>query len=187
MKAMSSKHRPSSVFVSLSRRSFGSFGWIAAVLLATCLAARPQLQTQSLGAQLIGAAGRGDLAAVTDLLAKGADVNAENDLRATALCSAAEHGYYDVVKLLIDRRADVDAKDMEFGRTPLRNASVHTRDPKEQAAREQIVKLLIEKGAGSEGESLMELIDRGYNDAVRAIVNRGTVDPSFLNLALAAA
>src|SRR5262245_55592844 len=113
---------------------------VIGALAISCLAARPQLQGPTLDQQLIVAVGRGDIAAVADLIAKGADVNAENDLRATPLCSAAEHGYYDIVKLLVERGADVDAKDMEFGRTPLRNASVRTRDPEEQIARERIVK-----------------------------------------------
>src|SRR5436190_7685187 len=86
-------------------------------LLASSLATSASLQTPPPGEQLIAAAGRGDLRTVVALLDRGADVNAENELRGTALCSAAEHGYLDVVKLLVDRGADVDAKDMEFGRT----------------------------------------------------------------------
>jgi outer membrane protein assembly factor BamB len=137
--------------------------------------------------QLLAAAGKGDVATVAALLAKGADVNAENELRATPLYIACELGHVDLVKLLLDHGANPDAKDLEFGRTPLRNASVPAKDARQRDARAEIVKLLIQKGAGSDGESLVELIDRGYSDAVRTIVARGRVDPSFLNLSLAAA
>ena len=63
---------------------------------------------------------------------------------------AAEHGYVDVVRLLLDGGAEVDCED-DLGQTPL---SVAVR-----LEHRDIVRLLIEKGAeqdGGESDSEME-------------------------------
>ena len=105
------------------RRRSWHLSLICAALLAL-LSADVSVQSPSLDTQLLEAAGGGDIAAVTALLAKGASISAENWRGATALCSAAEHGHVDVVKVLIEWGADLDARDLEWGRTSLINVTV---------------------------------------------------------------
>jgi hypothetical protein len=53
----------------------------------------------------------GDAAAVSALIAKGADVNASNNYGWTALSHAARAGNVELVKLLLAHGADVNARD----------------------------------------------------------------------------
>ena len=62
---------------------------------------------QALNDQLFEAVRKGDAAAVTALLDKGADVNAKFRYGQTALFKAVERGHTNVVKVLLDRGADV--------------------------------------------------------------------------------
>ena len=160
--------------------------WLICTLLIPLLVAQPRLQSPSLTSQLHAAAGKGDVAAVAALLATGVDVDAATDRGVTALYIAAEQGYLELVQLLLEHGADPDVKDLEWGRTPLRHASLGG-DMEATAARAEILTLLLERGAGTEGESLVPLIRGGHIEAVPTIVSRGGVDPAYLNLALAAA
>ena len=160
--------------------------WLICALLVPLLVAHPRLQSPSLTSQLHAAAGKGDVAAVAALLATGADVDAATDRGVTPLYIAAEQGYLELVKLLLERGANPDVKDLEWGRTPLRHASAGS-DVEGKEARAEILTLLLERGAGTEGESLVALIRGGHFEAVPTIISRGGVDPSYLNLALAAA
>jgi outer membrane protein assembly factor BamB len=165
-------------------RVMGRAWWcVVCALMLPLLGAQPALQETSLNARLLHAVGRGDAAAVADLLSKGADVNAESDRGTTPLYIASEQGYVDVVRILLERGADPDTKDLELGRTPLRHAMI-SGNAQVKAARAEILRMLLEKGAGSEGESLPDLIEGGHLDAVRKIVARGRVDQSNLNVAL---
>jgi ankyrin repeat protein len=60
-------------------------------------------------------------AAVTMLLDKGADINAVNEADFTALHGAAMRGLNEVIKILVDRGAKINARDFR-GRTPYRLA-----------------------------------------------------------------
>ena len=46
---------------------------------------------------------------------------------------------------------------MDFGRTPLQNVTVPTADPRGQKERAEVAELLLAKGAGREGESVVAL------------------------------
>ena len=61
----------------------------------------------------------------------------------TPLWRAAEKGHEAVVKLLLEKGADVESKD-KYGRTPLWRAAAH--------GHEAVVKLLLEKGADVESK-----------------------------------
>lgn len=64
--------------------------------------------TTEADARLINAADHGNLQAVKDELANGADVNARAQFGDTALNLAAENGHLDVVEYLIACGADAD-------------------------------------------------------------------------------
>ncbi len=81
-----------------------------------------------------------DVDAVRNLLDKGADVNAPNEIGRTPLTFAALNLYDDVVTLLIDRGADLEAED-QVGCTPLWSATNRTKDDG------TVIRLLREAGA----------------------------------------
>jgi ankyrin repeat protein len=87
---------------------------------------------------LIKAAGRGDFPEVKRLLAKGADVNAKDDLGMTALILASGLGHREVVQLLLDKGADVNTMS-KTNRTALGDASMN--------GRKEIREMLIKAGA----------------------------------------
>ena len=156
-------------------------------MLFPLLSISPRLQNASLNAQLLEAAGKGDVAAVRALLEQGADVEADNGRGGTPLYVAAEQGRAGVARLLLERGADPNVKDLEWGRTPLRHASLPDSTARGKAERAEIIKMLLDRGAGSDGDALSDLISGGHTDAARTILSRGKVDPSYLNAALRAA
>jgi hypothetical protein len=135
--------------------------------------------------QLQDAARKGDAAAVTKLLDEGVDVNTKFRYNATALFYACDAGNVDVVKVLIDRGADLNIKDSFYGFTPLMLASSPPR--KKTAAHNEIAKLLIAKGAAGKEDALMAAIDDGDADIVKAVLEGGGVAPAKLTEALEAA
>ncbi len=161
-------------------------GWLVAAALLPLFSATAHVQT-SVDTQLLLAAGKGDIAAVTAALDKGANVNADNGHGVTALCYAADQANVELTKVLLAHGADPNIKDLEYGKPPLRIAAIPWSDVKAKDKRQELVALLVEKGAGTEGESLGDLIRGGYYDAVRTIIARGGVASSYLNLALASA
>ena len=86
---------------------------IAAVLLGGC----------GSGRNIHDAAFWGNIEAVKQHLAEGADVNAKGEKGETPLHGAAFTGRMEVVELLIENGADVNAKD-EDGGTPLLYATL---------------------------------------------------------------
>ena len=164
-------------------------GWrfVAAVLLTLLSPTTVRLQNASLNARLLEAAGKGDVATVKALLDQGADVDADNGRGGTPLYVAAEQGHAGVAKLLLERGADPNVKDLEWGRTPLRHASLPDSRPQGKIDRAEIIKMLLDKGSGTDGDALSDLIQGGHIDAAKTILSRGKVDPSYLNGALRAA
>jgi hypothetical protein len=79
-----------------------------------------------------------EIGQLVQLLARGADVNASNDLGVTALMIAASHGRFEMVRALTDHGADVNATDSD-GLTAAMMAN--------SARREDIVSLLVARGA----------------------------------------
>src|SRR5262245_53161256 len=160
---------------------------IMCALIVPLLSATAGLQSPSPDAQLLAAAGKGDIEAVRSLLDKGATINADNGHGVTALYYAADQANVELAKLLLARGANPNIQDLEYGKPPLRVAAVPWSDIKAKEARRELVTLLVDKGAGTDGESLGDVIRAGFYDAAKTIVNRGRVSPSYLNLALAAA
>ncbi len=82
--------------------------------------------------------GIADMGTLRGLIARGADVNVQNKYGATTLMMAAEKGYTDIVRALIEAKADVTAARDADGVTPILIAS--------QEGHAEIVNLLIEYG-----------------------------------------
>lgn len=59
------------------------------------------------------------------LLHSGADVNATSVNKRTVLHEAAQFGFYDVVKLLLDHKANPDVRETITNNTPAELASLH--------------------------------------------------------------
>lgn len=153
------------------------------VLLLSFLAVLP-IQTptnskQELNDQLFEAVRKGDLAATTAALDRGADVNAKFRYGATALFKAAERGHTPIVKLLLDRGADVNVKDTFYGATAMTWALDNNHY--------EVVKLLLEKGGGEVDEVLMTGINGSNADLVKVALEKGGATPPTLTAALAVA
>ncbi len=82
------------------------------------------------------------------MLDKGADVNAKFRYGATALFKAAERGHTEVVKLLIERGADVNVKDTFYGATALYWAM--------QKGHTGVVRAILAKSAEDAGDVLLD-------------------------------
>ena len=134
---------------------------------------------QALNDQLFEAVRKGDVAAVTALLDKGADVNAKFRYGQTALFKAAERGHAAVVKVLLDRGADVTVQDT-FYRTTAMNWALdgdHT----------EVVKLLLEKSPSAVDDVLTRGARSGNEALVKVALDKGGAKPGTLTTALVAA
>ena len=140
----------------------------------------PQTQTtskQELNDQLYEAVRKGDAAAVTALLDRGADVNAKFRYGATALFKAAERGNAEVTKVLLDRGADVNVKDTFYRATAMSWAL--------QNDHLNVVRMLLEKGAEGADDVLMSGVQEGKEEVVKMALDAGKIKPETLTAALA--
>ena len=108
---------------------------IAAVLLVGCGESQ---SPEPPDISIYDAANDGNIEAVKQHLADGADVNAKNDFGSTPLIAAALEGHKEIVELLIAKGADVDAMN-EAEVTSLHYAALE--------GHKEISKLLLAKGA----------------------------------------
>ena len=132
---------------------------------------------QALNDQLFEAVRKGDVAAVTAALDRGADVNAKFRYGTTALFKAAERGHTEIAKVLLDRGADVKVKDTFYGATAMSWAL----DNKHVG----VVRLLLEKGTDDLEDVLLTGTREGNEDLVKVALDRGAAKPESLMVALA--
>ena len=140
----------------------------------------PQAQTnpkQELNDQLYEAVRKGDAAAVTALLDKGADVNAKYRYGTTALFKAAERGNAEVAKVLLDRGIDINVKDTFYHTTAMSWAL--------QNDHYEVVRLLLQKGAEGAEDVLMGGVQGNKEDVVKMALDTGKIKPADLTAALA--
>ena len=129
--------------------------------------------------ELLAAARKGDVAAVRAFLDKGVDVNSKNRYGATALSYACDRGNLDLVTLLIERGADVNATDTFYKATPITWATMN--------GHADVVKVLLAKGAKGVDTVLMQAV--GSKDAamVKVALDKGGIPQATLSSALASA
>jgi hypothetical protein len=132
--------------------------------------------------QFQDAARKGDAAAVKRLLDEGVDVNTKFRYDATALFYACDHGHLEVVKVLLDRGADMSVKDTFYGFTPLALAIGPAQKKKPEHA--EIAKLLIQKGAPGKEDALSGASQAGDTALVKVILDSGGLAPAVLSDAL---
>lgn len=146
------------------------------VLLALVLLCPLVAGAQDLNEEFFAAARKGDAAAVKAYLDKGVDVNAKTRYGATALSYACDKGHVEVVKLLIERGADLNVRDTFYGEVPIGWAL--SRDHAE------IVKLLLDKGASGIERALTSGVQDGNVDIVKIALAKGGLKQETLNSAL---
>ncbi|MDH4227644.1 MAG: ankyrin repeat domain-containing protein [Deltaproteobacteria bacterium] len=116
---------------------------------------------------LIDAARSGNTSMIYALAALGADVNAKDKNGYTPLHHAMNRGDDEVVKFLIEKGADVNAKASSDGKTPLLIEGSH-----------ETVKLLLASGADikaidKDGNTAMHTAGAYYKDVAEAIIAKG--------------
>ena len=146
-------------------------------LLALLVPQTPTNPKQELNDQLYEAVRKGDAAAVTALLDKGADVNAKFRYGTTALFKAAERGNAEVTKVLLARGAEVNLKDTFYGATAMSWAL--------QNDHLDVVRLLLEKGAEGADDVLMTGLQQNKEEIVKMALDSGKLKPEDLTAPLA--
>src|SRR6187431_3035482 len=121
--------------------------------------------------QFQDAARKGDAAAVKKLLDEGVDVNTKFRYDATALIYACDHGHLEVVKVLLERGADMGVKDTFYGFTPLALATGPAQKKKPEHF--EIAKLLIQKGAPGKEAALTGAVQSGDAELAKVIIASG--------------
>lgn len=130
---------------------------------------------------LVSAAKAGDVARVRELLDNGGNPN-ELEQGFSALMYACERGNLELVKLLVDRGADVNAREPAFHFTPLMAAASGKgfSDGAEKEIRAlNIVELLVQHGAevnasGKNGHTAIKFADEsGHKQIVNFLESHG--------------
>ena len=93
----------------------------------------------------------GNIEAVKQAIADGADVDSKNVEGRTPLCRAVQYGKKDVIKLLIEEGADVNAR-MNFGDTALDYANVSGGLGMSYEVQKEVVELLRKHGGKTKKE-----------------------------------
>ncbi len=148
-------------------------------LLLALLSTQTQDSKQALNDQLFEAARKGDAAAVTALLDKGADVNAKFRYGQTALFKACERGHANVVKVLLDRGADPSIKDTFYGATA-RTWAIDNDHV-------EVLRVLIEKDPSGVDDVLIAGVRSSNAELVKVALDKGGAKPQTLTAALVAA
>lgn len=154
--------------------------FLTILLILAATAALAQDAKPQLNDQMYEAVRRGDAAAVTALLDKGADVNAKFRYGATALFKAAERGNADIVKLLLARGADATVRDTFY------NAKAVTWALGDNINVE-LVGALLEKDPTSVEDVLMAGVNNGNVALVEVALSKAGLKAETLTAALAVA
>jgi hypothetical protein len=126
--------------------------------------------------QLLGAVRKGDLAATRAALEAGVPVDARFRYERTALSFAADRGHVEIVRLLLERGADVNAKDTFYGATPLVWAATN--------GHAEVARILLARGATGAGDVLQSGVEKRSVELVDAAVGSGMLTAEDLSFAL---
>ncbi len=122
------------------------------------------------------AARLGDLAKIKSLIEAGFDVNTKTEYGATALCYAAENGHLEVMKYLIEKKIDLQARDTFYSADAITWA---VRKDQYEA-----VSLLLKSGSKSEGTVLAYGIFNNKPQMVAVALGSGRVKQELLDSSL---
>ena len=128
---------------------------------------------------LIEAADRGDTGSVSDLLRRGADVDAQDSRRRTALVAAAYGNHVDTARVLVEAGADVNVEDVTQQSAYLIATSEVGDDPR-------LLDLTLANGADVDakdsynGTGLIRAAERGHARIVRRLLRAG-IDRDHVN------
>jgi ankyrin repeat protein len=109
-------------------------------------------------------------------------VESKDDDSQTPLSRTAMEGHEAVVKLLLEKGAELESKDSDFGMTPLLQAAMD--------GHEAVVKLLLEKGAELESKDktgrtpLSRAAENGHEAVVKLLLKKGAETTSVVILSL---
>jgi Ankyrin repeats (3 copies) len=141
------------------------------LVIATAVLSLAQAPPLTKAEQFQDAARKGDAATVKKLLDDGVDVNTKFRYNATALFYACDHGHLEVVKVLLERGADMGLKDTFYGFTPLALATGPAQKKKPEHS--EIAKLLIQKGAPGKEQALSTAVQTGDAALAKVILDSG--------------
>lgn len=122
------------------------------------------------------AARSGDVAKIKQLLETGFDVNTKTEYGATGLCYAAEGGHLEVMKLLIEKKIDINAKDTFYTADAITWAQMADKD--------ESVALLLKAGAKGETSILASAIFNNKPKMVAAALASGRIKQATLDSSL---
>lgn len=125
------------------------------------------------------AARRGELARVQQAIEAGVDVDAKTAYGATALSFAADRGHLEVIRYLLDKGANPNAKDTFYNATPMTWAST--------AGRFEIQKALVLAGSNEVDAVLPQAIKNNDVELVKKIIESGKTSRLALKSGLLAA
>lgn len=118
----------------------------------------------------------GEAATIKELLDKGTDVNAKNEIGISALWIAAGKDNQEVIELLIKHGADVNARDLIWYQTPLSQAiGVNNLE---------IIKLLLRSGAKDVETGFLAAVGRGRATIMQAILDHTKIKQDVLDAGL---
>jgi ankyrin repeat protein len=127
-------------------------------------------------ADLLKAIRQGDAAAVKALLAQGTRADAKYRYDRTALSFAADRGDVEIVKLLLERGADVNAKDTFYSATPLTWAAAN--------GHVEVVRLLLGRDATGADDVLSTGVRKRNPELVEAAIASGKLSAELLSFGL---
>ncbi|HQR06704.1 MAG TPA: PQQ-binding-like beta-propeller repeat protein [Gemmatales bacterium] len=122
------------------------------------------------------AARSGNAEMIKQILQDNFDVNTKTEYGATALCFAAEYGHLEVMKLLIEKKIDLDARDTFYNSDALTWALM---DDKHEA-----VGLLLKAGAKGETGALSYALSQNKPKMLAAVLASGRIKQETLDSSL---
>jgi hypothetical protein len=160
-------------------------GCFAALMLTVVIVRAQSAAVSDKADAFADAARKGDAAAVKRLLDEGVGVNTKFRYEATALSYACDRGHLDVVKLLLERGAEVNVEDTFYHATPLTWAVNPAMGRKPQHA--EIVGLLLKRGAKGKDNALMGAVGAKDVEMTKTVLATGGLSESTLSDALESA